>query len=172
MRVNAPADLASAVRDLSNADYLTLTERLGLFGMKERIMEGDGNCQFRALSDQMYHDQSRHADVRKYVIAQLRSCAELYSPYVPEDYEEYVARMARPGTWGDHITLQAAADAFGMKICVLTSYDESYFLEIDPKKLRYARKLWLTFWAEIHVRQFPQHTLSSRVRRMRVRVPT
>ena len=150
MRVNH-GDLSSAVRDLSDADYLTLTDRLNLFGMRERVMEGDGNCQFRALADQMYHDQGRHADVRGYVVAQLWGQRALYEPYVPEEeYGAYVERMARPGTWGDHITLQAAADAFGMKICVLTSYDESYFLEIDPRALRYKRKLWLTFWAEIH----------------------
>lgn len=160
MRVNK-GDLSSAVRDFTDADYLTLTDRLNLFGMRERVMEGDGNCQFRALADQMYHDQSRHADVRRFVIAQLQGQRELYEPYVPEAYEEYVERMSRPGTWGDHITLQAASDAFGLKICVLTSYEESYFLEIDPKALRYKRKLWLTFWAEIHYNSIASDSIES-----------
>jgi hypothetical protein len=33
-----------------------------------------------------------------------------YRGFVPGDYEgDYVAAMARSGTWGDHVTLQARA---------------------------------------------------------------
>jgi hypothetical protein len=48
------------------------------------------------------------------VIQQLQREAEHYSVFVPEDYSSYVAEMARETTWGDHITLQAAADAYGL----------------------------------------------------------
>lgn len=41
---------------------------------------------------------------------------------MPDDYRAYVDKMARDGTWGDHLTLQAAADAYGVRIMVITRY--------------------------------------------------
>ena len=42
---------------------------------------------------------------------ELRAESEHYSVFVPEDWGAYVSEMSRDSAWGDHITLQAAADA-------------------------------------------------------------
>ncbi|RVW23888.1 hypothetical protein CK203_094661 [Vitis vinifera] len=39
----------------------------------------------------------------------------------------------RSGEWGDHLTLQAAADRFGAKICLITSFRDTCFIEINPR---------------------------------------
>ena len=39
---------------------------------------------------------------------------------MPDDYRTYVDKMARDGIWGDHLTLQAAADAYGVRINIIT----------------------------------------------------
>ena len=39
-----------------------------------------------------------------------------------ETFDAYVDRMARDGTWGDNVTLQAAADAFGVPVYLVTSF--------------------------------------------------
>ena len=83
-------------------------------------------------------------------VSQLRSKRELYDPYVPEDYEDYVAKMAKDGEWGDHVTLQAAADVYGRRICVLSSYKTSFIIDIKPQDTKHPRVLWLSFWAEVH----------------------
>ena len=44
---------ASAVVD---ADHSRLLLRLDFYGVREKIITGDGNCQFRALSDQLFRD--------------------------------------------------------------------------------------------------------------------
>ncbi len=44
---------------------------------------------------------------------------------------------------------QAAADYFGLRVCVLTSYPEGCFIEIEPQQLRSSRILYLSFWAEV-----------------------
>ena len=44
---------------------------------------------------------------------------------------------------------QAAADYFGLRVCVLTSYEEACFLEIQPLETRSERTLFLSFWAEV-----------------------
>ncbi|RVX06834.1 hypothetical protein CK203_014966 [Vitis vinifera] len=43
------------------------------------------------------------------------------------------AFTSRSGEWGDHITLQAAADRFAAKICLLTSFRDTCFIEIIPQ---------------------------------------
>ena len=73
----------------------------------------------------------------------------LHSPDVG-GFEAYCTDMASSGTWGDHVTLQAAADAFGVKISLLTSFEASCFVEIKPQtKLQSERNLYLSFWAEV-----------------------
>lgn len=46
--------------------------------------------QFRALADQLYFRESRHAEVRQAVVDQLCCYPERYKDYVTEDYKEYV----------------------------------------------------------------------------------
>uniref|UniRef100_A0A2N9F2Y9 OTU domain-containing protein n=1 Tax=Fagus sylvatica TaxID=28930 RepID=A0A2N9F2Y9_FAGSY len=65
---------------------------------------------FRALADQLYGDPNLHKFIREQVIEQLRSQLELYQNYIPMSYNDYLMKMSREGEWGDHVTLQAAAD--------------------------------------------------------------
>jgi OTU-like cysteine protease len=69
---------------------------------------GDGNCQFRVLSDQLFGTDDQHAYIRSQVVERLRQFPEEYEPYVLGPYREYVDNMACDGTWGDHITLQVS----------------------------------------------------------------
>ncbi|CAI5984834.1 unnamed protein product [Closterium sp. NIES-64] len=148
MRVNS-GRLPSLRESLSS--HQTLTERLAVYGLRELPMVGDGNCQFRALADQLFRNANRHAAVRQAVVQQMRAHSECYSPYVPDSFSRYLRHMARNGEWGDHITLQAAADKYGAKINLITSYPGDQFLiEIFPCQGKPTRELWLSFWAEVH----------------------
>ncbi|EFN54571.1 hypothetical protein CHLNCDRAFT_13137, partial [Chlorella variabilis] len=123
---------------------------LRLYCLVERRIKGDGNCQFRSLSDQLFRTPRLHGFVRERVCKQLATEPQRYSGFVPGGYQQYCADMARSGTWGDHVTLQAAADHFGLRIFVLASYHSSAVLWIDPQEQRSRRVLWLSFWAEVH----------------------
>ncbi|KAI8464234.1 MAG: hypothetical protein J3K34DRAFT_441192 [Monoraphidium minutum] len=130
-----------------------LLHRLAFYGLCEKEVQGDGNCQFRALSDQLYRSPDHHGAVRARICQHLAARPDRYSGYVTEPYGPYVAGMARPGTWGDHVTLQAAADAWGIKIFVITSFLENCIISIDPEREDPAfahRALHLSFWAEVH----------------------
>ena len=55
--LEAPSD------DLVKTEYENLTRKLSLYSLQERKTKGDGNCQFRALSDQIYGTEEFHEDV-------------------------------------------------------------------------------------------------------------
>lgn len=154
-------------------DRQRLLLRLDLYALQERVVKGDGNCQFRAIADQLWNDQERHPEVRQAAVAQLCQQPERYKDYVTTDYQQYVSSMSSVGEWGDHLTLQAAADAFNVRICVVSSFLENCIISIDsaqhqqeagqlqqqqeqqqaeqaPGRVYDERTLWLAFWAEVH----------------------
>lgn len=116
----------------------------------ELKVEGDGNCQFRALSDQVYRTPEHHEFVRQQVVDQLKSCPDIYEGYVPMAYGDYLEKMSKSGEWGDHVTLQAAADSYGVKIFVITSFKDTCYIEILPNVQKSKRVIFLSFWAEVH----------------------
>ncbi|KAH7662850.1 Ubiquitinyl hydrolase 1 protein [Dioscorea alata] len=97
--------------DEATSDHQRLLDRLQLYELIELKVQGDGNCQFRALSDQFYRSPEHHKFVRQQVVNQLKSHPEIYEGYVPMAYDEYLEKMSKSGEWGDHVTLQAAADS-------------------------------------------------------------
>ncbi|GMH17467.1 hypothetical protein Nepgr_019308 [Nepenthes gracilis] len=134
----------------ANLDHDRLSERLTTYGLAELQIEGDGNCQFRALSDQLFRSPEYHKHVRKQVIKQLKHSQKLYEGYVPMQYKSYLKKMGRTGEWGDHVTLQAAADRFGVKISLVTSFRDTCYIEILPYNKNFSKELWLSFWSEVH----------------------
>lgn len=141
---NIPSD------DEEVSDHQRLLDRLRLYELIESKVDGDGNCQFRALSDQLYRSPNLHKFVREQVVQQLMSDPDLYAGYVPMAYSEYLKKMSKSGEWGDHVTLQAAADWYGVKIFVITSFKDTCYIEILPQIQKSTRIIFLSFWAEVH----------------------
>ncbi|KAK7279628.1 hypothetical protein RJT34_24683 [Clitoria ternatea] len=132
------------------SDHQRLLDRLKLYELIECKVQGDGNCQFRSLSDQLYRSSDHHKFVREQVVQQLKTYPELYSGYVPMAYSDYLKKMNKSGEWGDHVTLQAAADWYGIKIFVITSFKDTCYIEILPQIQKSRRVIFLSFWAEVH----------------------
>ncbi|KDO60179.1 hypothetical protein CISIN_1g018742mg [Citrus sinensis] len=136
--------------DEATLDHQRLLERLQVYDLVEHKVQGDGNCQFRALSDQIYRTAEHHEFVRQQIVAQLKSNPDIYEGYVPMAYGDYLEKMSESGEWGDHVTLQAAADLYGVKIFVITSFKDTCYIEILPNVERSIRVIYLSFWAEVH----------------------
>ncbi|CAA0834045.1 Cysteine proteinases superfamily protein [Striga hermonthica] len=143
--------------DDATLDYQRLRDRLQMYELVEFKVLGDGNCQFRALSDQFYRTPEHHKFVRQQIVKQLRSYPEIYEGYVPMAYDHYLSNMSKNGEWGDHVTLQAAADCYGMKVFVITSFKDTCYIEILPHVQKSERVIFLSFWAEVHYNSiYPQ----------------
>ncbi|XP_010032164.2 OVARIAN TUMOR DOMAIN-containing deubiquitinating enzyme 9 isoform X2 [Eucalyptus grandis] len=142
------------------SDHQRLIDRLRLYFLVENKVQGDGNCQFRALSDQLYRSPEHHKFVRHQIVSQLKSCPEMYGGYVPMAFDDYLKKMSEIGEWGDHVTLQAAADSYGVKIFVITSFKETSYIEILPRIPKSKRVIFLSFWAEVHYNSiYPEEEL-------------
>ncbi|KAK3266029.1 hypothetical protein CYMTET_25322 [Cymbomonas tetramitiformis] len=61
---------------VGTSDLTRLQDRLESCGLLEHKMAADGNCQFRALSDQIYEVQSHHSAVRSAIVKQLKAHPE------------------------------------------------------------------------------------------------
>ncbi|XP_027085567.1 uncharacterized protein LOC113771813 isoform X1 [Coffea eugenioides] len=148
--------------DEATLDHQRLLERLQVYQLVECKIQGDGNCQFRALSDQFYRTPEHHEFVRQEVVDQLKSCPETYEGYVPMAYDDYLEKMSKNGEWGDHVTLQAAADSYGVKIFVITSFKDTCYIEILPSIQKSERVIFLSFWAEVHYNSiYPEGDLTT-----------
>ncbi|VVA92743.1 unnamed protein product [Arabis nemorensis] len=74
---------------------------------------------------------------------------------VEGDPSLYLENMSSDGYWGDHITLQAAANLFGVVINVLdvtTSTSTINLVEIRPQgeQNEDPPQLWISLWDNLH----------------------
>ena len=79
--------------------------------MRVREVSSDGNCFFRALSDQRYGGESRHASLRASTVKYMLANREHFEPFIEDDekWDPYIARMAEDGTWAGNMEVQAAS---------------------------------------------------------------
>jgi hypothetical protein len=153
-----------------NTDATRMTNRLQRFGLMEKPVAPDGNCQMRALADQLFDNPDQYREVRSKIVDWLRSNEKF-----PIDDEgsvclgdfldlsqfptwgSYCDYMSQNGAWGDHMTLIAAAEAFKVKIWVLSSVDApdnddnpQFITTISPKKDTPTKTVRLAHWHEMH----------------------
>lgn len=96
----------------------------------------DGNCLFRALSDQLYGHERRHLELRRRLVDFIDLERAFFEPFVAgEGVLEYCARLREAGAWGGHPELVAASRLLGITIIVHTGPVKR--LRIDTDK--YAR---------------------------------
>lgn len=112
----------------------SLDSRLRILGLASVEMEGDGNCQFRALSDQIFGSQQHHAVVRAAAVAHMKAAHDYFSMFFETSMEftSYIREMTRSRTWGDELTLRASVEAFGIVAHVVTSEEQNWWVKWGP----------------------------------------
>ncbi|KAI8924579.1 hypothetical protein BC831DRAFT_389482, partial [Entophlyctis helioformis] len=96
-----------------------LESQLADLGLAIKDMTGDGNCLFRALSDQIHGSPARHGQVRSAVCDQIAANADLYAPFIDDgSLASHVASMRRDGTYGGNMEVVAAARMARVDIAV------------------------------------------------------
>eukprot|EP00842_Homolaphlyctis_polyrhiza_P006320 jgi/Hompol1/668/HPOL_000980-RA len=111
----------SKVGDLDTDDNTRqLKNQLADLGLQIKDMTGDGNCLFRALSDQMHGDASQHHSVRQKVCDHIESHSALYAPFLDEGttVESYAKQMRKNGVFGGNLEIVACARDSNVDIAV------------------------------------------------------
>ncbi|OAP11204.1 hypothetical protein AXX17_AT2G36230 [Arabidopsis thaliana] len=107
------------------SDREILEYRLEWENYTEIMMKSDGNCQFRALADQLYQNSDCHELVRQEIVKQLKTHPKIYKGFVDHmDFSQYVKNMSTNSQWGDEVTLRVAADVYQVKIILITEREE------------------------------------------------
>lgn len=82
-------------------------KRMGLYAANTT---GDGNCLFRALSDQLYGHPARHAQLRQETCDHLAASPDKFAGFVDDKpFDQYIRLMRENGTYGGHVELHAFA---------------------------------------------------------------
>ncbi|TKY86051.1 hypothetical protein EX895_004876 [Sporisorium graminicola] len=92
-------------------------KRMGLYAANTT---GDGNCLFRALSDQLYGHPSRHAQLRQETCDHLAARPEKFAGFVDDKpFDQYIRLMRENGTYGGHLELHAFAQMMQKQIKIV-----------------------------------------------------
>ncbi|XP_006414739.2 OTU domain-containing protein DDB_G0284757 [Eutrema salsugineum] len=154
-------------------DYERLQDRLEWEGYSEIKVKSDGNCKFRALADQLYKTSDCHKRVRQEIVKQLKSRPKLYKGLVgkTDEFSEYVKNMSNDSVWGDEVTLKAAADVYGVKILLITSFKDVPSIEVVPRSQKQPdRVIHLSYLAGIHFNSIHLNQ-ASLTQRVNVNIP-
>ncbi|KAH9856199.1 hypothetical protein C2E23DRAFT_507100 [Lenzites betulinus] len=88
-----------------------LNAQLRQLGLYAAHTIGDGNCLFRALSDQLYGTPSYHLKLRQDICDWEEAHKERYAPFVEDErgLEYHLSCMRQQATYGGHLELSAFA---------------------------------------------------------------
>ncbi|TFK60648.1 cysteine proteinase, partial [Pluteus cervinus] len=88
-----------------------LTEQLESLGLYAAPTLGDGNCLFRALSDQLYGSPSKHHQLRQDICNWIATNKQRYEPFVDDErgIDVHLQCMRENATYGGHMELSAFA---------------------------------------------------------------
>ncbi|KAF5353491.1 hypothetical protein D9756_007922 [Leucocoprinus leucothites] len=88
-----------------------LDNQLRQLGLYAAPTLGDGNCLFRALSDQLYGTDSKHAQLRQDICDWIYKHKSRYEPFVEDErgIDTHLRCMRENATYGGHMELSAFA---------------------------------------------------------------
>ena len=112
-RRNSSPSIATDLESIASEDA-AVKQEITRLDLALRDVQGDGNCLFRALADQLWGTQKRHVEVRKVVCDYLESHKESMEAFVKpflrddETFENYVDRMRQASEFGSARTARVS----------------------------------------------------------------
>lgn len=163
----ALSQLTQHLRRAAETEESSLKKHLQTLGFAPQPIDGDGNCQFRAIADQLFQDQGRYPEIRQHAVSWMtKNGGAPPDPTMPPEFalsnfvdsdlfpswQDFVQYHAQDKNWGDHITLIATANQLQIHIVVFSSVADAPQLTISPtpvpkKKLK---TIYLYHWHDCH----------------------
>lgn len=99
-----------------------LSQRLAQIGLIHMMLVDLVIVFFKSVAHQLYGNAERHVEIRMAGISHLHNHPELYIESISDDsWDNYIRQMSLPGTWCDHLIIQAAANALNCVIHIIDS---------------------------------------------------
>mmetsp|Transcript_243 Transcript_243/g.531 ORF Transcript_243/g.531 Transcript_243/m.531 type:complete len:320 (+) Transcript_243:132-1091(+) len=112
---------------------LRLSKRIARLGLSMKACKGDGNCQFRAISQQLYGNQNSHKTIREKCVKYLAENRAEYEDFIgASTFQDYLNNMRKSQVWGDELTLCSAANVLDCMINVVTSEKQNWYMQYWP----------------------------------------
>jgi OTU domain-containing protein 3 len=124
---------ANSKKPSSRTSWGAFANQLAALQLFVRDVGADGNCLFRALSDQLEGSQAHHVRIRDEVVTYMAANPDDFAPFAAieaTDFSSYCSRMRRDGVWGGHLELVAASRCFS--VLVIVHQLEAPRLEVHP----------------------------------------
>jgi len=88
--------------ELYRIDLEKFKRQLSPLCLKVVEIEGDGNCLFRAIADQLEGDEKKHFEYRAAAVRYIKDNKDMYVPFLDEDetLEQYCNEMLQDSIWG------------------------------------------------------------------------
>ena len=107
-----------------------------------REVKGDGNCMFRAISDQVYGADEYYNLIRQKCMNYLVALKNFFKPFIGEDFDTYIYRKRQDGVWGDDIELEVFSEIYGRPIEIYmgsgkplkTFHENQYYYDTTQNK--------------------------------------
>jgi OTU domain-containing protein 3 len=122
-------------------------------GYQIEYIDGDGNCLFRSISDQLYSDQSHHLEIRHQVMNYIHDNQEHFQLFIEDDepFGDYLDRLRCPGEWGGHQELFAASQILHINIHVHQLEAPQFLLAAPSSMARNPiRNIHISYHGEYH----------------------
>eukprot|EP00742_Colponemidia_sp_Colp-10_P012469 GILJ01014013.1.p1 GENE.GILJ01014013.1~~GILJ01014013.1.p1 ORF type:complete len:235 (+),score=20.11 GILJ01014013.1:211-915(+) len=119
-RIVYKKEQSSEQKAIYRSELSQLAEQLKLLGLWIKDIRGDGNCLFRAVSDQFFGHDKNHKSYRQKTIEYIAAHRDRFEPFVEDDetFDSYVHRMSYPGVWAGNMELQALSLVTGYNIVI------------------------------------------------------
>jgi hypothetical protein len=117
-------------------DARELSAILSQSGLTVHIMDGDGNCLFRSIADQVAGDAELHMVIRSRIMRYIKANGDHFRLFMEddEDFDAYIERMEQSEEWGGHQELYAASQCLNVNITVYQLNAPVYVLEAAAGK--------------------------------------
>ena len=110
--------------------------------MQIKEVKSDGNCMFRAVSDQVYGKDEYYELLREKCMDYIVILRNFFEPFIEDDFDFYIKEKRKNQTWGDDIELEALSEIYnrpieiykGSNIPLKTFHENKYFSDDEEYK--------------------------------------
>ncbi|KAF9684658.1 hypothetical protein SADUNF_Sadunf04G0141500 [Salix dunnii] len=111
-------------------------------GLEVKRMLEDGNCLFRAVTDQVYGDSEMYDLARQMCVDYMEKERDHFSQFITEGFTSYCKRKRRDKVYGNNVEIQALSEMYNRPILIYSYSTEpinigSYNTDTPPIQLSY-----------------------------------